>query len=220
MIVSLDKALVLAIHDRQLAEHGGSSGVRDDTLLESALARPEQLHAYGDPAPDLADLAAALAYGLARNHPFVDGNKRTAYIACRTFLALNGADISASAEQKYLTVLALAEGHLSAAEFAAWLRAHGASTGERVQEQPAPPAPPTLPQIPLVARASAAPPGPPNLPLKKKSPVVSGSCPLMRHTIPWARGASRWPGWNRLAIERFRLESGMVGRAHASTVLT
>jgi death-on-curing protein len=151
MIVSLDKALVLAIHDRQLAEHGGSSGVRDDTLLESALARPEQLHAYGDPAPDLADLAAALAYGLARNHPFVDGNKRTAYIACRTFLALNGADISASAEQKYLTVLALAEGHLSAAEFAAWLRAHG----ERVQAQPAPPTPP---QIPLVARASAAPP--------------------------------------------------------------
>jgi death-on-curing protein len=214
MIVSLDKALVLAIHDRQLAEHGGSSGVRDDTLLESALARPEQLHAYGDPAPDLADLAAALAYGLARNHPFVDGNKRTAYIACRTFLALNGADISASAEQKYLTVLALAEGHLSAAEFAAWLRAHG----ERVQ---APPAPPTPPQIPLVARAfRRASPVHRTYRSKKKSPIVSGSCPLMRHTIPWAGGASRWPGRNRLAVERFRLESGMVGRAHASTVLT
>ena len=138
MIVWLDKALVLAIHDRQLAEHGGSSGVRDDSLLKSALARSQQLHAYGDPAPDLADLAAALAHGLTRNHPFVDGNKRTAYIACRTFLALNGADISASAQEKYLTVLALAEGNLPAAEFAAWLRAHGASSSARVQEQPAP----------------------------------------------------------------------------------
>ena len=138
MIVCMDKALVLAIHDRQLAEHGGSSGVRDDSLLKSALARSQQLHAYGDPAPDLADLAAALAHGLTRNHPFVDGNKRTAYIACRTFLALNGADISASAQEKYLTVLALAEGNLPAAEFAAWLRAHGASSSARVQEQPAP----------------------------------------------------------------------------------
>ena len=102
------------------------------------MARSQQLHAYGDPAPDLADLAAALAHGLTRNHPFVDGNKRTAYIACRTFLALNGADISASAQEKYLTVLALAEGNLPAAEFAAWLRAHGASSSARVQEQPAP----------------------------------------------------------------------------------
>lgn len=76
MIVWLEKALVLAIHDRQLAEHGGSGGVRDETLLESALARPQQLYVYGDPAPDLANLAASLSYGLARNHPFVDGNKR------------------------------------------------------------------------------------------------------------------------------------------------
>ena len=81
MIAWLEKALVLAIHDRQLAEHGGTGGVRDEGLLESALARPQQLHAYGDPAPDLADLAAALAYGLARNHPFLDGNKRTAAVA-------------------------------------------------------------------------------------------------------------------------------------------
>ncbi len=124
MIVSLDKALVLAIHDRQLAEHGGSSGVRDDTLLESALARPEQLHAYGDPAPDLADLAAALAYGLARNHPFVDGNKRTALVISEGFLRFNGLKIVAPPEEKYLTFLHLADGSLSEEELAAWFTAH------------------------------------------------------------------------------------------------
>lgn len=124
MIVWLEKALVLAIHDRQLAEHGGSAGVRDTTLLESALARPQQLFAYGDPAPDLAELAAGLAFGLARNHPFVDGNKRTAYVAYRTFLALNKIELVASDEEKYLTMLALAEGKLSEKDFAAWLRAH------------------------------------------------------------------------------------------------
>src|SRR3989337_1795434 len=103
MITWLSKELVLALHDRQLAEHGGSSGVRDDNLLESALARPQQLHAYGDPAPDLADLAAALGYGLARNHPFVDGNKRTAHVAYRTFLELNGAELATTDEEKYVT---------------------------------------------------------------------------------------------------------------------
>jgi death-on-curing protein len=122
MIVWLDRALVLAIHDRQIAEHGGSAGVRDEGLLESALARAQQLHAYGNPAPDLADLAASLAYGLARNHPFVDGNKRTAHVAYRTFLALNGADLVASDEEKYVAMLALAEGRLPEREFAAWLR--------------------------------------------------------------------------------------------------
>lgn len=124
MIVWIDRRLALAIHDRQLAEHGGSSGVRDDNLLESALARPQQLYAYGDPPPDLADLAASLAYGLARNHPFVDGNKRTAYVVCRTFLALNGAEPVATMEEKYLTILALAEGKLSVEEFGSWLRTH------------------------------------------------------------------------------------------------
>jgi len=124
MFVWLEKALVLAIHDRQLAEYGGSDGVRDATLLESALARPQQLYAYGDPAPDLAQLAASLAFGLARNHPFVDGNKRTAYVAYRTFLALNGADLDATDEDKYLTMLALAEGKLSEKDFATWLGAH------------------------------------------------------------------------------------------------
>jgi death-on-curing protein len=123
MIVWLEKALVLAIHDRQVAEHGGSAGVRDQGLLESAMARPQQLHACGDPAPDLADLAAALAYGLARNHPFVDGNKRTAHVAYRTFLALNGADLAATDEEKYVAMVALAEGRFPERDFAGWLRA-------------------------------------------------------------------------------------------------
>lgn len=122
VIVWLEKAFVLAIHDRQIAEHGGSTGVRDDGLLESALARMQQLAAYGDPPPDLADLAATLAFGLSRNHPFVDGNKRTAYVAYRTFLMLNGADLVASDEEKYITMLALAEGKLAERDFAAWLR--------------------------------------------------------------------------------------------------
>ena len=135
MIVWLEKALVLAIHDRQLAEHGGSAGVRDETLLESALARPQQLFAYGDPPPDLAELAACLAFGLARNHPFVDGNKRTAYVAYRTFLALNEIELVASDEEKYLTMLALAEGKLSEKDFSAWLHAHmQASTRNQVHE--------------------------------------------------------------------------------------
>ena len=123
MIVWLEKALVRAIHDRQVAEHGGSAGVRDGGLSESALARPQQLHAYGDPDPDLADLAATLAYGLARNNPFIDGNKRTAHVAYRTFLALNGAELLAMDEEKYVSILALAEGKLPERDFAAWLRA-------------------------------------------------------------------------------------------------
>ncbi|MEZ5512812.1 MAG: type II toxin-antitoxin system death-on-curing family toxin [Steroidobacteraceae bacterium] len=132
MIVWIEKALVLAIHDRQLAEHGGSSGVRDETLLLSALARPQQLYAYGDPAPDLADLAASLAFGLARNHPFVDGNKRTAAVACETFITLNGVALMANDLELYQRYLALAEGKLSDQEFAAFLREHlrGGPAGE------------------------------------------------------------------------------------------
>jgi len=136
MVVWLEKALALAIHDRQLAEHGGSAGVRDEGLLESALARPQQLHAYGDPAPDLADLAAALAHGLARNHPFVDGNKRTAHVAYRTFLALNGTELDATDGEKYLTMLALAEGKLSERDFAAWLRVHARAHGRGKAHEP------------------------------------------------------------------------------------
>ncbi len=124
MIVWLEKALVLVMHDRQLAEHGGSTGVRDETLLESALARPQQLFAYGDPAPDLAELAASLAFGLARNHPFVDGNKRTAAAACETFLELNQVTLEAGDLELFPVYLALAEGKLSEKDFAARLRVH------------------------------------------------------------------------------------------------
>src|SRR5688572_20882425 len=129
MVVWLRKEVVLAIHDRQIAEHGGSAGVRDEGLLESALARPQQLCAYGDPAPDLADLAAALAYGLARNHPFVDGNKRSAAACCETFLDLNGATLEADDLDLFPVYLALAEGKLVERGFAAWLR-------ERLQTRP------------------------------------------------------------------------------------
>ncbi len=122
MLIWISRALTLAIHERQLAEHGGIAGVRDEALLESALARPQQLFAYGQPPPDLADLAASLAYGLARNHPFLDGNKRTAHVCYRVFLRVNGADLRATDEDKYVSMLALAEGSLSEAEFAAWLR--------------------------------------------------------------------------------------------------
>lgn len=124
MIIWIGRALALAIHDRQLAEHGGGSGVRDDALLDSALARPQQLFAYGDPQPDLADLAASLAFGLARNHPFVDGNKRTAAVACETFIILNGATLHADDLALYPKYLGLADGSLGEAEFATWLRQH------------------------------------------------------------------------------------------------
>lgn len=123
MIIWIDKPFALAIHDRQLAEHGGSSGVRDEPLLDSALARPQQLHAYGEPPPDLADLAASLTFGLARNHPFVDGNKRTAAVACEVFLVLNGARLVATDVELYPVYVALAEGSLPEPDFAAWLRA-------------------------------------------------------------------------------------------------
>ena len=124
MIIWIEKPLALAIHDRQLAEHGGGSGVRDGALLDSALARPQQLFAYGDPPPDLAALAASLAYGIARNHPFVDGNKRTAAVACETFIRLNNGALQADDLELYPVYIALAEGSLTEDELAAWLRAH------------------------------------------------------------------------------------------------
>lgn len=123
MIVWISKTLALSIHDRQLAEHGGAGGVRDAAMLDSALARPQQLHAYGDPPPDLADLAASLAFGLARNHPFVDGNKRTAHVAYRVFLALNDAELQATDDDKYTAMIRLAEGACDEDAFAEWLRA-------------------------------------------------------------------------------------------------
>lgn len=124
MIVWLNIELVLTIHDRQLAEHGGSSGVRDNNMLESTLARPQQLYAYGDPPPDLADLAATLAYGIARNHPFVDGNKRTSAVACETFVNLNDAVLDAEDVDLFPRFLALAEDKLSLEDFTHWLRVH------------------------------------------------------------------------------------------------
>ena len=114
--------VVLAIHNRQLAEHGGSEGVRDSGLLATALARPRNLWAYSDPAPGVAALAAAYAFGIARNHAFVDGNKRTAFVVCRTFLLLNGTDIAASQEEKYTAFLRLASGEIGEDELAAWIR--------------------------------------------------------------------------------------------------
>ncbi len=112
--------LVILIHDEQLEEHGGASGLRDAGLLESALARPQQLAAYG--APDVADLAAAYAFGIAKNHPFVDGNKRTAFLLAEGFLRLHGQCLGASDEQALVAMLGLAAGELSQDEFAAWLR--------------------------------------------------------------------------------------------------
>lgn len=123
MVIWITRALALAIHERQLAEHGGGTGVRDEALLESALARPQQLFAYGDPGPDLALLAASLAFGLSRNHPFVDGNKRTAAVACEVFLVLNGASLDATDDALYAQYIALAAGDLDEAAFADWLRA-------------------------------------------------------------------------------------------------
>lgn len=116
--------LAEAIHDRQLAEHGGSTGLRDRGMMESALARPRQLLAYGGADIDMPALAAAYAYGIARNHPFVDGNKRTAYVVCRTFLLLNGWDLVGPLAERYPVFLGLAAGELDEPELAAWLREH------------------------------------------------------------------------------------------------
>ncbi len=121
----ITEQLAKTVHHAQLARHGGMDGVRDEGMFASAMARPRQLFAYGDPPPDRFALAAAYAFGLARNHPFLDGNKRTAYVVCRTFLQLNGEDIQATREEKYFTFLALAAGELTEDALAAWLRAHG-----------------------------------------------------------------------------------------------
>lgn len=121
-IVWVLEETILTIHQRQIAEHGGSGGLRDPGLLTSAIARPQQLLAYGQPTPDLASLAAAYAYGIARNHPFVDGNKRTALVTARTFLLLNGANVQAAQVDKWLTFLRLAEGSLTEDGLSEWIR--------------------------------------------------------------------------------------------------
>jgi death-on-curing protein len=120
----IGEPLALAIHKRQLAEHGGLDGVRDPGLLQSALARPRHLFAYNDPTPGLPALAAAYAFGIARNHPFIDGNKRTAAVVCETFLELNGVSIVASDAEMYPVFLDLAAGQLTEDELAAWLESH------------------------------------------------------------------------------------------------
>lgn len=117
-------AVALAIHEEQIAEHGGGEGVRDAGLLESALARPRNAWGYG--ITDLCALAAALGHGLARNHPFVDGNKRTAFVAVETFLILNGVELTAGDADCVVAMLDLAAGEMSEEEFAAWLRDHTA----------------------------------------------------------------------------------------------
>jgi death-on-curing protein len=119
--VWIDIAVLRAAHDEQLAEHGGGAGTRDEGLLDSAVARARNQAAYGE--PDLADLAAAYGFGIARNHPFVDGNKRTALVAIELFLLLNGVELQATDAECVLTILDLAAGKLDEAELAAWIRA-------------------------------------------------------------------------------------------------
>ena len=118
----VDATVVYAIHDRQIAEHGGLEGVRDHGAIESALAKPQNLAAYGNPSPT--ELAAAYAYGIARSHGFADGNKRTAWIAARLFLADNGCRLQFSAFDAINTTVAVASGTISEAELAAWFQRH------------------------------------------------------------------------------------------------
>lgn len=118
----VDPRVAIAAHEEQLAEHGGPAGVRDLSMLESAMARPLNLVAYGD--PDIADLAAAYAFGIARNHPFVDGNKRTAAVVSETFLALNGYRLTCDDVELVVTFMALAAGDLTAEQLADWFRGH------------------------------------------------------------------------------------------------
>jgi death-on-curing protein len=119
----VSKKAVLAMHSAQLAEHGGSDGIRDETLLDSALAKPRNVFAYTEK-PEIFRLAASYAFGIARNHAFVDGNKRTALVVSLTFLDRNGWDIEASKEDVYFTFLHLADGSLSEDELTVWLTKH------------------------------------------------------------------------------------------------
>lgn len=116
----IGETLILAIHDEQLAEHGGRIGLRDRGLLQSALARAINRAAYGD--PDAFDLAAAYAFGIARDHPFVDGNKRTAFVAAAVFLLDNGYEIDLDDMSIVQVMLAISRGSMSEAELVAWLR--------------------------------------------------------------------------------------------------
>ncbi len=124
----LDKDVLLAVHDEQLAEHGGQAGVRDMTLFESAVVRAQQVAAYGN--PDVAALAAAYGYGISRNHPFLDGNKRTAFVAVELFLVLNGWRLTANDVECVLTMLEVAAGNITEVEFAQWIGKHAVPLDE------------------------------------------------------------------------------------------
>lgn len=124
----ISDSLALSVHKRQLAEHGGLDGVRDPGLLQSALARPRHRFAYEDPTPSLAELAASYAFGVARNHPFIDGNKRTAAVVCETFLELNGMTITATDAEMYPIFLDLAAGSVSEKQLGEWLLANSRQT--------------------------------------------------------------------------------------------
>jgi len=126
--VWLNPSVLLAVHDEQLVEHGGAPGTRDLGLFESAMAKPHNL-AYYDGQSDAAALAAAYGVGIARNHPFIDGNKRTAFVAVELFLLLNGHELWADDAECVMTMLAVAEGSLDEAAFASWLRAHTRPSG-------------------------------------------------------------------------------------------
>jgi death on curing protein len=119
----VSKKAVLAMHSAQLAEHGGSDGIRDETLVDSALAKPRNVFAYADQ-PDIFRLAASYAFGIARNNAFVDGNKRTALVVSLTFLSRNGWDVVAPKEDVYFTFLHLADGSLTEDEPTAWFTQH------------------------------------------------------------------------------------------------
>lgn len=127
MTVWLSRRLVVAIHDEQLRRHGGAEGIRDEGLLESALARPLNHAGYGD--PDTAELGALYAVAIARNHPFVDGNKRAAFGAMAVFLTLNGIPLEANEAEAVVITLAMAAGEIPEEEFVAWVRHHAAPEG-------------------------------------------------------------------------------------------
>jgi death-on-curing protein len=122
--VWVERDLILALHEEVIAEHGGHAGVRDDGLLESALARPRQLLAYGD--PGLFELAAAYAFGIVRNHPFIDGNKRAGLAAADVFLQLNGFEIVVDEVQAVVVFQDLAAGEIDEAVLAKWIEANAA----------------------------------------------------------------------------------------------
>ncbi len=116
----VDRNILLLLHDESLAAHGGASGIRDEGLLDSALSRPLNLALYGE--PDIADLAASYAFGLAKNHPFVDGNKRAAFLSIGLFLYANGKVLTASQTDATLTIMAVAAGERTEDDLAAWIR--------------------------------------------------------------------------------------------------